>query len=79
MHLILEMTVSVLMVVFWAAEMLQNLVGRELFLIIFSFGLLLLWVDELFPFGEDFHISFTNRLYITIAVVLTQFIARVFI
>ena len=79
MHPILEMILSVLMLVFWAVELLENLISREFFLILFSFGLLLLWVDELFPFRKDFRISFMARLYITIIVVLIQQIARLFI
>jgi len=74
-----EMLIALAMIVIWALELFYSLLGRDPGLIILSFLLLLLWLDELFPVKKEVRIGFNTRLALTALIVLTQQITRFFL
>ncbi|RMF89216.1 MAG: hypothetical protein D6733_06745 [Methanobacteriota archaeon] len=79
MDALYEMIITLLMILFWAVELLYSLLDRVFALILLSFILLILWVDELFPINKEVKIPFNTRVFITLLIVLTQQILRFFL
>lgn len=74
-----EMVIVVAMILFWTVELIYSLLDRTFVLILLSFLLLILWVDELFPIKKDFRLAFNTRLFVTVVIVLLQQILRFFV
>jgi hypothetical protein len=74
-----EMIITLLMILFWAVELLFSLMDRLFVLTLLSFLLLILWVDELFPISKEFKIPFNTRVFVTVLIILFQQILRFFV
>ncbi|MFQ5800092.1 MAG: hypothetical protein ACE5HH_00010 [Candidatus Hydrothermarchaeales archaeon] len=74
-----EMIVVGLMILLWTVELIYSLLDRTFVLILLSFLLLILWVDELFPIKKDFRLTFNTKLFVTVVIVLLQQILRFFV